>query len=123
MRTLFIAFDPTLIGSQTLILTILGYCIVLLTLSAMAFLMVRFHAIRDYMRTRRLKKETPPAAAAPLKVVMTGEENAAIAAALYLFFSELHDQEKYVMTIKKVSRTYSPWSSKFYNIFNVMKHW
>ena len=37
---------------------------------------------------------------------ITGDENAAIAAALYLFFSELHDEEKYVMTIKKVSRNY-----------------
>ncbi|MCX6287593.1 MAG: OadG family protein [Bacteroidetes bacterium] len=123
MRTLFIAFDPRLIDSHTLIVSILGYCIVLFTLSAMAYLMVRFHSVRDFIRTRRLKKETKPASAVPVKVVMTGEENAAIAAALYLFFSELHDQEKYVMTIKKVSRTYSPWSSKFYNIFNNMKHW
>ena len=75
------------------------------------------------MRAKKLKKETTQAKAAPVKVVMTGEENAAIAAALYLFFSELHDQEKYVMTIKKVSRTYSPWSSKFYNIWNNMKYW
>jgi len=52
---------------------------------------------------------------------MTGEENAAIAAALYLFFSELHDEEKYVMTIRKVSKTYSPWSSKIYGIWNTMK--
>jgi len=123
MRTLSIVFDPSLIGSQTLILSILGYCIVLLTLSAMAYFMVRFHSFRDYMRTKKLEKETTQAKAAPVKVVMTGEENAAIAAALYLFFSELHDQEKYVMTIKKVSRTYSPWSSKFYNIWNNMKYW
>lgn len=123
MRTLSIAFDPRLIDSQTLIMSILGYCIVLLTLSAMAYLMVRFHSVRDYIRARKLKKETPPVSSAQVKVVMTGEENAAIAAALYLFFSELHDQERYVMTIKKVSRIYSPWSSKFYNIWNNMKYW
>ncbi len=123
MRTLSIVFDPSLIGSQTLILSILGYCIVLLTLSAMAYFMVRFHSFRDYMRTKKLKKETTQAKAAPVKVVLTGEVNAAIAAALYLFFSELHDHEKYLMTIKKVSRTYSPWSSKFYNIWNNMKYW
>ena len=46
-----------------------------------------------------------------------------IYAALYLFFSELHDEEKYVMTIRKVSKTYSPWSSKIYGILNTMKHW
>lgn len=123
MITLTFTFDPSLIDIRVLIMSVLGYCVVLLALSAMAFLMVRFHSVRDMMRSRKLKKQSPAENAAPVKAVMTGEENAAIAAALYLYFSELHDQEKYVMTIKKVSRTYSPWSSKFYNIYNSMKHW
>ena len=123
MITLTFTFDPSLIDIRVLIMSVLGYCVVLLALSAMAFIMVRFHLVRDHLRTRKLKKQTAHETAKPLKAVMTGEENAAIAAALYLYFSELHDQEKYVMTIKKVSRTYSPWSSKFYNIYNSMKHW
>jgi len=123
MRFLSITFDPSLIDSQILATTVLGYCIVLLALSVMAFLMVRAFSIRGYLTTRRSKKERIPANDTSVQTVMTGEENAAIATALFLFFSELHDQEKYVMTIKKVSRTYSPWSSKFYNIWNNMKHW
>lgn len=47
---------------------------------------------------------------------LTGEINAAIAAAIHLYRSELHDYEDTVLTIKKVSRTYSPWSSKIYGI-------
>ncbi len=47
---------------------------------------------------------------------LTGEVNAAIAAAIHLYRSELHDYEDTVLTIKKVSRTYSPWSSKIYGI-------
>lgn len=47
---------------------------------------------------------------------MTGEVNAAIAMALYLYRSELHDYENTVLTINKVSRTYSPWSSKIYGL-------
>jgi len=54
---------------------------------------------------------------------INGDENAAICTALYLYFTELHDEEKYVMTVKKVSKTYSPWSSKIYGIFNTLKHW
>lgn len=123
MNILKITFDPSLVDSNVLIVSILGYCIVLLALSAMAYMVVRFHSIRDYIRAKQLKKSAPAESQATVKTVMTGEENAAIAAALYLFFSELHDQERYVMTIKKVSRTYSPWSSKFYNIWNNMKHW
>lgn len=50
---------------------------------------------------------------------LTGEINAAIAMALYLYQNELHDAENAILTIKKVSRTYSPWSSKIYNIYNL----
>ena len=47
-----------------------------------------------------------------------GEVNAAIAMALYLYKNELHDYEETVLTIKKVARTYSPWSSKIYGLRN-----
>lgn len=51
---------------------------------------------------------------------MTGEINAAIAMTLYLYSTELHDAENTVLTINKVSRTYSPWSSKIYGL-NILK--
>jgi hypothetical protein len=47
---------------------------------------------------------------------MSGEVNAAIAMALYLYQSEMHDRENTVLTIKKVSKIYSPWSSKIYTL-------
>lgn len=47
---------------------------------------------------------------------LTGEVNAAIAAAIHLYRSEMHDYEDTILTIKKVSRTYSPWSSKIYGL-------
>lgn len=47
---------------------------------------------------------------------MSGEVNAAIATALYLHINEQHDYESNVITIRKVSRTYSPWSSKIYSM-------
>ena len=52
------------------------------------------------------------------EVELSGEVNAAIAAAIHLYRSELHDFENTVLTIKKVSRTYSPWSSKIYGLRN-----
>jgi hypothetical protein len=47
---------------------------------------------------------------------VSGEVNAAIAMALYLYAVELHDAENTILTINKVSRTYSPWSSKIYGL-------
>ena len=47
---------------------------------------------------------------------LSGEINAAIAMALYLYSNEMHDQENPVITMIRVSRTYSPWSSKIYGL-------
>lgn len=52
---------------------------------------------------------------------LSGEVNAAIAAAIYLYRSEMHDYENTVLTISKVSRVYSPWSSKIYGIRNTLR--
>lgn len=55
------------------------------------------------------------------RIEMSGEVNAAIATALYLYINEQHDYESNVITIRKVSRTYSPWSSKIYSMRNFNK--
>jgi glutaconyl-CoA/methylmalonyl-CoA decarboxylase subunit delta len=52
---------------------------------------------------------------------MSGEVNAAIATAIYLYFNEQHDYESNIITIRKVSRNYSPWNSKIYNMRNTPK--
>jgi hypothetical protein len=44
------------------------------------------------------------------------EEAAAIALAIHMYKRELHDIESLTITLKKVSRIYSPWSSKIYTI-------
>lgn len=47
---------------------------------------------------------------------ISGEVNAAIALALHLYRHQLHDNEDPVITMKRVARTYSPWSSKIYGL-------
>jgi signal transduction histidine kinase len=47
------------------------------------------------------------------------DAEAAIAMALYLYFNEMHDEESDVITVKRVSKTYSPWSSKLYSMRNL----
>ena len=46
-------------------------------------------------------------------MMIPADHGAAIAMALYLYY-ELHDEESNVITIARVSRNYSPWSSKIY---------
>jgi len=47
---------------------------------------------------------------------LTGQENAAISMAIYLYLEEQHDFESGVLTIKSVKKAYSPWSSKIYGM-------
>ena len=47
---------------------------------------------------------------------ISGEEFAAIAAAIHLYNDEMHDEESTILTINKVAKAYSPWSSKLYNM-------
>lgn len=47
------------------------------------------------------------------------DSEVAIAMALYLYFNEMHDEESDIITVKRVSKTYSPWSSKLYSMRNL----
>ncbi|MDR0538529.1 MAG: lamin tail domain-containing protein [Tannerellaceae bacterium] len=47
---------------------------------------------------------------------ISGEVLAAISTALYELNEDVHDIERTVLTIQKVRRTYSPWSSKIYSL-------
>jgi glutaconyl-CoA/methylmalonyl-CoA decarboxylase subunit delta len=48
-------------------------------------------------------------------LMIPADHSAAISMALYLY-NELHDEESNILTIDRVSRIYSPWSSKYYNM-------
>ena len=47
---------------------------------------------------------------------ISGEVAAAIAAALYEVMEEAHDIESNILTFKKITNNYSPWSSKIYGL-------
>lgn len=46
----------------------------------------------------------------------SGEEFAAISMAMHEYLNDVHDFEDMIITINKVKRTYSPWSSKIYTL-------
>ena len=50
---------------------------------------------------------------------ITNDELAVIAIALYQYSKSMHDYEDLTLTINKVSRAYSPWSSKIYGLRQV----
>ena len=107
----FIEIDPYGIG-----MTLIAMFVVF---SALAILFIIYKNMGRFFigRAKRKKSKTQ---IDQIKSVqeeeISGEVNAAIALALYLYQSELHNQENTVLTIKKVSKNYSPWSSKIYTL-------
>jgi Na+-transporting methylmalonyl-CoA/oxaloacetate decarboxylase gamma subunit len=66
-------------------------------------------------RRRKFEEKAAKPAGVPTKDV-SGGVYAAITAAIHLYNEELHDEENTVLTINKVSRAYSPWSSKIHGL-------
>jgi len=74
--------------------------------------------IRKFSASRE-EKRTVTESIIPVTEVTGSDTEAAIATALYLYFNEMHDEESDVITVKRVSKTYSPWSSKLYSMRNI----
>jgi len=111
------------INELSIIITIVGYGVVFVALIALVIVIGRISVLQALyvkLKLRRNRKQSNPTVEIP-PVSISACENAAVCTALYLYFTELHDEEKYVMTVKKVSRSYSPWSSKIYGIMNLKK--
>lgn len=108
----FVKFDPSGFG-----MTIIAMAVVfsaLITLYISFKISAKFYSL-DLKKQVLLKKGRKEEADL-LPSDTTGEINAAIAMALFLYRSELHDHEQTILTIKKVAKTYSPWSSKIYGL-------
>jgi Na+-transporting methylmalonyl-CoA/oxaloacetate decarboxylase gamma subunit len=75
-------------------------------------------AIRSGRNKAKKAGLSPVAAAALVSEAVPGEIYAAVATALHLHMQEddVHDLEDTILTIHKVTRAYSPWSSKIYGL-------
>ena len=111
-----VLFSTSGIDSGNLIIAFVGYMIVFVALVMLYFVFYYFPKLLNLFN-RKNRKNGAKDAANP-EEVMSGEVNAAIAMALYLFYNEYHDEESNILTIKKTSKTYSPWSSKIYSVRN-----
>lgn len=96
-------------------LSIIGYGIVLLALLFLFLIYTIVPKILGFV-TNYYERKKQNGTSEPINIPKSGEISAAISAALFLYLNEQHDIESGKMTIKKVSRPYSPWSSKIYGL-------
>lgn len=88
-----------------------------LTLLVFAFSIVG--KISKISSKKKVKKSEQVTSVKSNENEMSGDEIAAISLALHLFLSDVHDEESNVITIKRIERRYSPWSSKIYGLTNL----
>lgn len=102
--------DPLGIG-----MAIIGMSVVFL---ALIILYVFLLNLARFLYRDKKDKNKPEEAAEPKqkKQPVEAEVHAAIGMALYLHMNQLHDQEERVLTINRMSKMYSPWSSKIYGL-------
>lgn len=112
--------------SNALIVTVVGFLLVFVVLVLLIVIITLFGKVMA-PTVKVPKKQVKGEAACPTCPSVetedrhiSADESAAIAMALYLAF-EVHDEESHVITIKKVERRYSPWSSKIYGINNLVR--
>lgn len=116
MNILFILLKSN-INLESLVIAVTGYLIVF---TALVLLFWFFSMIPRFITLKKTKTgihRGNRTEQLPGKGI-SGEETAAIAMALHLYISEMHDQESGVLTIKRISKNYSPWSSKIYAVRN-----
>jgi len=114
MNIIQITFDLSGITNFSIIVAIAGYVTVFFALLLLYTVFNNIPKLINYRTKQRLKRAGKKGGDEDTHVV--GEVNAAISMAIYLYFNELHDEESHTMTIKRVSKRYSPWSSKVYNL-------
>ncbi|MCK4879514.1 MAG: OadG family protein [Bacteroidales bacterium] len=112
-----IIFLKSNITLESLVIAVSGYLIVF---TALVLLFWFFSAVPRLIALgktkRRVRLGKPPVIVEGEAI--SGEATAAIAMALHLYMDEIHDKESGVLTIKRISKTYSPWSSKIYAVRN-----
>ena len=115
MKLLKLSFDLDALFPEGIIIAIVGYITVFLALVVLYFVFTYLSKTLNYRARQKLRREGRYKAAEEKQLFIPGDVSAAISLALYLY-NELHDEESNVITIKRISKTYSPWSSKIYTL-------
>jgi len=106
--------------SFALILVIVGTVVVFIALTLLVIILNNIPRIGNFLaRLMKTGFRKPVNNKADDKQI-TAQVSAAVSAAVYLYLNEIHDKESRVMTIRKISKHYSPWSSKIYGL-NILR--
>lgn len=109
-------FETPALISDGITIAITGYMIVFTALVLLYFIFYYLSkAIIKNTKRRLFRAGKQHQVKENNDVQISGEVTAAIAMAIFLN-RDLHDTESDILTIRKISKDYSPWSSKIYGM-------
>jgi Na+-transporting methylmalonyl-CoA/oxaloacetate decarboxylase gamma subunit len=116
MEPLFILLASSLEAGMTV--AVVGFLIVFCSLAVMVVIFTRLPKLINmkFNREKIQRKSKEQEVVTQDDFIVEGNVTAAISLAMHMYFNELHDEESNIVTIKKVRKAYSPWSSKIYSV-------
>ena len=111
------------IATHDWVVTVGGFCIVITALVILFLIFTGFSKLvnHDFKKVKKEKK----ANVAPSTSTAAGwkvDEDLAVVIGLALALAkDVHDEESGLVTIKRVERRYSPWSSKIYGLNGLIR--
>ena len=114
-----LVFDLSAISGFGITVALVGYLTVFFALVFMFFVYNNIPKLINLTIRQKLRRQGK-VKEAEKELSVTGEVNAAISMALYLYMNE-HDEESHTLTIKNVQRSYTPWSSRIYSVNDYYK--
>ena len=97
---------------------LVGYIIVFVALVLLILIFTSIPKLINVWMRAQLRRKGKQVTDEPDEFHVGGDVSAAISMALHLYLSDMHEDESNVITISRIQRRYSPWSSKIYNIYN-----
>ena len=97
---------------------LVGYIIVFMALVVLIVIFTTIPRIINMKVRTELRRKGKEVTNQPDELSVGGDISADISMALHLYLNDMHDEETNVITISRIQRRYSPWSSKIYNIYN-----
>ena len=108
------------ITTGTWTITLVGWGLVFIALIVLVLIFTWIPKLQSFFTNLKLRKQGKiEKDVTPKSGSITGEESAAIALALHMYLNEQHDEESGIITIKRIERRYSPWSSKIQTLNNI----
>ena len=113
----FIIFDPYGLGMAVIAMAVVftALLILFITFKRIGIISINMSKKRE-RKAKEAKGEIVPNDSGKDQDVVPGEVYACISLALHEYQDDSHDLEDTVLTISRVARSYSPWSSKIYGI-------